>query len=82
MEEYGSKQDNSWYHHACNDLEIWQDGMGRWLYDVRNVRHKLLSGDTSWISFEETEVEAIMRWRLRVVFEGNLMSEIDIRCSI
>ena len=51
MEEYGSKQANVWmcmdgaigrYQHECDDLEIRQNGMGRWLWDVGNVRNELI----------------------------------------
>ena len=41
-----------WYQHECDDLEIRQNGMGRWLWDVRN---ELIRGETGWITFEERE---------------------------
>ena len=28
-----------WYQHECDDLEIRQNGMGRWLWDDGNVRN-------------------------------------------
>ena len=35
-----------WYQHECDDLEIRQNGMGRWLWDVGNVRNELIRGET------------------------------------
>ena len=31
-----------WYEHEYDDLEIQQNGMGRWLWDVGNVRNELI----------------------------------------
>ena len=39
-----------WYQHECYDLEIRKNGMGRWLWVVRNV---LIRGETGWSTFEE-----------------------------
>ena len=33
-----------WNQHECDDLEVRQNGMGRWLWDVGNVRHELIRG--------------------------------------
>ena len=41
-----------WYQHECDDLEIWQNGMGQWLWDVGN---ELIRGKTGWSTFEERE---------------------------
>ena len=41
-----------WYQHECDDIEIRQNGMGRWLWDVRN---ELIRGETGWSTFEERE---------------------------
>ena len=30
-----------------------QTGMGRWLWDVGNVRNELIRGETGWSTFEE-----------------------------
>ena len=35
-----------WYQHECDDLEIRQNGMGRWLWDVGNVRNEMIRGET------------------------------------
>ena len=35
-----------WYQHECDDLEIRQNGMGRWLWDFGNVRNELIRGET------------------------------------
>ena len=44
-----------WHLHECDDLEIRQNGMGRWLWDVGNVRNELIRGETGWSTFEERE---------------------------
>ena len=44
-----------WYQHECDDLEIRQNGMGRWIWDVGNVRNELIRGETGWSTFEERE---------------------------
>ena len=46
-----------WYQHECDDLEVRQNAMGRWLWDVGNVRNELIIGETGWSSFEERERE-------------------------
>ena len=71
-----------WYQHECDDLEIRQNGMGRWLWDVRNVRNELIRGETGWSTFEEREAKSMVKWMLKVVFEENLVSEIGRACLI
>ena len=44
-----------WCQHECDDLEIRQNGMGRWIWDVDNVRNELIRGETGLITFEERE---------------------------
>ena len=67
MEKYGSKQANvwidvePWYQHECDDLEIRQNGMGWWLWDVGNVRNELIRGDTEWRAFEEREAKSMVK---------------------
>ena len=56
----------------------WVDG----LWDVGNVIHELIRGETGWSSFEEREAKAMLKWMLRVVFEENLVSEIGRTCLI
>ena len=57
----------AWYQHECDDLEVRQNGMGRWLWDVVNVRNELIRGETRWSTFEEREAKAMVKWMLRVV---------------
>ena len=45
----------AWYQNECDDLEVRQNGMGRWLWDLGNVRNELISGETGWSTFEERE---------------------------
>ena len=40
-----------WHQHECDDLEVRQNGMDRWLWDVENVRNELMRGDTGWSTF-------------------------------
>ena len=70
----------AWYQHECDDLEVRQNGMGRWLWDVGNVRNELIRGETGWSTFEEREAKAMVKWMLRVVFEENMVSEIGRAC--
>ena len=56
--------------------------MGRWLWDVGNVRNELISGETGWSTFEERETKAMVKWMLTVVFEENMVSEIGRACLI
>ena len=48
--------------------------MGRWLWDVGNVRNELITG---WSTFKER-----VKWMLKVVFEENLVSDIGRACLI
>ena len=63
----------AWYRKECDDLEIRQNGMGGWLWDVENVRNELIRGETGWSTFEGREAKVMVEWMLRVVFEGNLI---------
>ena len=56
--------------------------MGRWLWDMGNVRNELIRGETGWSTFEERKAKAMVKWMLRVVFEENLMSEIGRACLV
>ena len=71
-----------WCQHECDDLEIRQNGMGRWLWDVGHVRNELIRGETGWSTFEEREAKAMVKWMLKVVFEENLVFEIGRACLI
>ena len=69
----------AWYQHACDDLKVRQNGMGRWLWDVGN---ELIRGKTGWSTFEGREENAMVKWMMRVVFEEILMSEIGRACLV
>ena len=56
--------------------------MGRWLWDVGNVRNGLIRGETRWSTFEDREAKAIVKWMLIMLFEENLMSEIGRACLV
>ena len=46
-----------------------QNGFGRWLWEVGNVRNELVRGESGWSSFAEREVKCIVDWLLRIVYE-------------
>ena len=48
-----------WYQHASGDLKVRQNGMGRWLWDVGNVRNELIRGETGWSIYEGGEGKGI-----------------------
>ena len=54
--------------------------MGRWLWDVGNVRNELIRGERGWSNFEERDAKAMVKWMVRVVFEENMVSEIGRAC--
>ena len=43
--------------------------MGRWFWNVENVRKELTRGETGWSTFEEKEAKVMVEWMLRLVFE-------------
>ena len=43
----------AWYQEEFDDLEVRQNGMGRWLWDVGSVRNELNRGEIGWSGFEE-----------------------------
>ena len=53
-----------------------QNGVGRWLWEVGNVRNELVRGESGWSSFAEREVKCIVDWLLRIVYEESLVSDI------
>ena len=53
--------------------------MGRWLWDIGNVRYDLIRGETGRGIFEEREAKAMVEWMLRVVFDDHLVSDVGKR---
>ena len=51
----------AWYQHECDDLEVRQNGMGRWICDVGNVRTELIRGETGLGTFEETKSKTMVK---------------------
>ena len=35
-----------WYQRECDDLEVIQNGLGRWLWEVGKVRNELVRGES------------------------------------
>ena len=64
----------------CDDLEVIQNGFGRWLWEVGKVRNELVRGESGWSSFAEREVKCIVDWMLRIVYEESLVSDIGRAC--
>ena len=54
--------------------------MGRWLWDVGNVRNELIRGETGWSTYEEREANAMVK--LDVERSENMVSEIGRACLI
>ena len=50
----------AWYKRECDDLEVIQNGFGRWLWEVGNVRNELVRGESGWSSFAERDVKCIV----------------------
>ena len=73
-----------WSYNECNDLEVKQNEMGEWLWDVVNLKNEFIRGETVWSSFEEREREAkaVVSWLLRVVFGAHLMSHVGRECLL
>ena len=46
-----------------------KNGMGRWLWDVENVRKELIRGETCWSTLEEREEKVMVEMMLRLVFQ-------------
>ena len=58
-------------------MEIRQNGICIWLWDVENVRNKLIRVETGWSTFEErARNKTDGGIDVRELFEENLMSEI------
>ena len=70
----------TWYQRECDDLEVIQNGFGRWLWEVGNVRNELVRGESGWSSFAEREVKCIVDWLLMIVYEESLVSDIGRAC--
>ena len=43
----------TWCQRDCDDLEVMQNGFGRWLWEVGMVRNELLRREFGWSSFAE-----------------------------
>ena len=71
-----------WSQTECNDLEVKQNEMGRWLWDVVNVKNELVRGETGWSTFEEREAKAMVSWLLRIVFSENRMADLGRACLL
>ena len=70
----------AWYQRECDDLEVIQNGFGRWLWEVGNVRNELVRDESGWSSLAEREVKCIVDWSLRIVYEESLVSDIGREC--
>ena len=55
----------AWYQRECDYLEVIQNGFGRWLWEVGNVRNH---GESGCSLFSEREVKCNVDWLLSIVF--------------
>ena len=62
-----------WYQRECDDLDVIQNGFGRSLWKVGNVRNDIyiyiVRDESGWSSFAEREVKCVVDWLLRIVYE-------------
>ena len=65
----------AWYQRECDDLEVIQNCFGRLLWEVGEVRNKLMRGESGWSSFVEREVKCIVDWLLMIVYQETLVSD-------
>ena len=72
----------AWYHREYGDLEVIQNGFGRWLWEVGKERNKIVRGESGWSSFAEKEVKGIIVCLLRTVYEESLVSDIGRACQM
>ena len=73
----------AWYQAECDDLEVLQNEMGRWIWGVRtNVRNELIRGETGFSTFQEREAKAMCDQLMRIVFDNSVLSEIGRACLI
>ena len=70
----------AWYQRECDDLEVIQNGLVRWLLEVGKVRNELVRGDSGCSSFAERDVKCSVDWLLRLVYEENMGSDIGRAC--
>ena len=70
----------AWYQRKCDDLDVIQNGFGRWLCEVGYVRNELVRGEYGWSSFAERDVKCTVDWLLGIVYEENLVSDIGSTC--
>ena len=52
----------SWYQCECDDLEVIQNGIGKWRWGVANVRNELVMGESGWNLFAQRDVKGDGRW--------------------
>ena len=71
-----------WSQTECIDLEVKHNEMGRWLWDVVNVKNELVRGETVSSTFEDRGAKAMASWLLRIVFSENRMADLGRECLL
>ena len=71
-----------WLQSEYNALETKQNEMGRWIWDVGNVRNELVRGESGWSTFEEREAKAMMNCFVRMIFYKNIVADIGVSCLL
>ena len=41
--------------------------MGRWLWDMENLRNELIREETGYSTFEEREAKVMVEWMLKII---------------
>ena len=50
----------AWYQRKCDDLEVIENGFGRWRWEVGKVRNELVRDESGWSLFAEREIKCIV----------------------
>ena len=66
----------AWHQRECDDIEVVQNGFGKWLWEVGTVRNELVRGESGWSALAEREVKCIVDWLLRIEYKEILVSDI------
>ena len=64
----------AWYQHECDNLEVIQNGFGRWLWEVGKVRNELVRRGSEWSSFAKKvnlAYLAVFQYKIVPTYEAN-----------
>ena len=49
----------AWHQRECDDLEVIENGFGRWRWEVGKVQDELVRCESGWSSFAEREINVL-----------------------